>query len=223
MYICIGMISRGTQTSPPLFRDDIASIAQSQKWTKETVEPFLKELRQSIFANKPEDLKEFIMAYCFNSIKKDPPPSTISRPDPDDPEDEDEDEDDLVVTGKKKKKSSKKKKKKGRNLDNDEDDDDKSISNKPTSNKVTNQNSIIKVHMETGHAGVGIGGGLGLNRGLSLGEGGMSNLSSGASSLSRIGSHFKLGGGGGGSEESVGHGIAAIPHLPDLGRLNRDM
>ena len=66
------------QTEPPnLGKLEFDDLTQYQKWTKETIEPFLKDLRKAILANKPEDLTSYIKSYCWAVESGDPPPECV--------------------------------------------------------------------------------------------------------------------------------------------------
>lgn len=61
-----------TQTNPAFAKLDLSDLSAYQKWVKTSCDPFLKELRQAILSNRPEDIGEFTLAWTLNYVKGQP-------------------------------------------------------------------------------------------------------------------------------------------------------
>ena len=52
-------------TEPSFAKLDLTDLQDYQRWNKGVCEPFLKELRQAILANRPDNLPEFVAAWAL--------------------------------------------------------------------------------------------------------------------------------------------------------------
>ena len=52
-------------TEPEFTKLDLSDLSEYQRWNKGECEPFLKELRTAILANRPENIAEFVAAWAM--------------------------------------------------------------------------------------------------------------------------------------------------------------
>ena len=64
----------GVSTEPVFVKLDLSDLADYQRWSKGDCEPFLKELRQALLANRPENIAEFVAAWATSICSNQPPP-----------------------------------------------------------------------------------------------------------------------------------------------------
>ena len=62
------------QTAPAFTKLDLSDLSEYQKWNKGKCDPFLKELRQAILSNRPEDIGEFVIAWTLSYVNGSEPP-----------------------------------------------------------------------------------------------------------------------------------------------------
>jgi len=60
----MGRVDKSEQVEWPLYKHDFPDLATYQKWSNTEVEPFLKQLRKCVLANRPVDINQYIIAYC---------------------------------------------------------------------------------------------------------------------------------------------------------------
>lgn len=63
-----------TSTEPHFKKLDLSDLSDYQKWSKGVCEPFLKELRQALLANRPDNVAEFVAAWALASACGHAPP-----------------------------------------------------------------------------------------------------------------------------------------------------
>jgi hypothetical protein len=61
-------------TEPSFVKLDLSDLADYQRWSKGVCEPFLKDLRQAILTNRPENIAEFVGAWAIAAATNQPPP-----------------------------------------------------------------------------------------------------------------------------------------------------
>ena len=61
-------------TDPQFTKLDLSDLADYQRWSKGSCEPFIKDLRAAILANRPENIPEFVAAYCCAMVMGQPQP-----------------------------------------------------------------------------------------------------------------------------------------------------
>lgn len=64
----------GTQTEVKLERQNFATLSDYQNWSNDVAEPFFRELRKAVKANRPKDLEEYCIEYCRRHQQGLPPP-----------------------------------------------------------------------------------------------------------------------------------------------------
>jgi hypothetical protein len=64
----------GTQTEVFLERKNFPTLSDYQNWSNDVAEPFFKELRKAVKANRPKDLEEYCIQYCRRLQEGLPPP-----------------------------------------------------------------------------------------------------------------------------------------------------
>lgn len=62
--IFVGKINVETQTENSLIKQEFVGLSGYQEWSRQTVEPFLKALRIAIKENRPENIPDYVSAYC---------------------------------------------------------------------------------------------------------------------------------------------------------------
>jgi hypothetical protein len=77
--IFVGKIDMQTQTDGDLIKRNFVGLTGYQEWSRSHVEPFLKELRNAIKANRPENIPSYISAYCAAYEGGMPQPVTVPR------------------------------------------------------------------------------------------------------------------------------------------------
>eukprot|EP01039_Chlorochromonas_danica_P008850 gene8850-9759_t len=68
---------KAEQTDVPVIRQDM-NIAAYQTWSSKTVEPFFKELRKAVKAQRPASVEEYVIAFCLARLHGKAEPETIS-------------------------------------------------------------------------------------------------------------------------------------------------
>tara|TARA_B110000090_G_C13292453_1_gene412583 strand:+ start:181 stop:738 length:558 start_codon:yes stop_codon:yes gene_type:complete len=66
----------GTQTEPELERLDFEDLQTYSTWTKKEMDPFFRDLRKHVLANRPVDVGVFLEAYGRAMQKGEPLPET---------------------------------------------------------------------------------------------------------------------------------------------------
>ena len=60
-----------------LIRLDFPEFKQYNEWITGAVDPFIKNLRKVIVAQKPEDIQEYVIQYCLSQLRDGTTPETI--------------------------------------------------------------------------------------------------------------------------------------------------
>eukprot|EP01040_Poterioochromonas_malhamensis_P020907 gene20907-25099_t len=72
--ILFGKAEIGIQTDDRLERLEFPTLTQYQQWSNNVSEPFFKELRKAVKANRPANLEQYIIHYCYAMQKGEPAP-----------------------------------------------------------------------------------------------------------------------------------------------------
>jgi hypothetical protein len=67
-----------TQTTYPSDKWDFDNMSVYNTWVKESVEPFLSDLRRHLLINKPKDIEDFVSGYCTRICMGQPQSSDMS-------------------------------------------------------------------------------------------------------------------------------------------------
>ena len=64
----------GVTTEPAFTKLDLSDLSDYQRWTKGECEPFVKELRQALLSNRPDNIAEFVAAWALSVCNNQPAP-----------------------------------------------------------------------------------------------------------------------------------------------------
>ena len=67
----------GVGDGPPMLKQEFPDYKDYQTWMQQRVDPFVKKLRKTIIANKPENIEEYVMAFCLSELRGVKAPETV--------------------------------------------------------------------------------------------------------------------------------------------------
>lgn len=67
----------GGGDEPPMLKQEFPDYKDYQAWMQQRIDPFVKKMRKALIANKPQNVEEYVMAFCIREMRGEEPPETV--------------------------------------------------------------------------------------------------------------------------------------------------